>query len=215
MNRAPPSASPIRIGIVAAAPLFRDGLRRLVELDADMTVEWEHRDAAGLEALIESRPVDLVLMAALEFGAAVSGLQATRAVKARWPKLEVIIISASPDPRLPGNARDAGAAGFLRKDMEPAVLLAGIRDVVFGSRSNRGDRPVVRPVLSRREQQVLVEIQRGMSNREIAATLGISLTTVNKHVHSMLKKLNVRNRTQAAARHAQAQRPDLGSSDQR
>jgi DNA-binding CsgD family transcriptional regulator len=78
-------------------------------------------------------------------------------------------------------------------------MISSIRELAAGGsrRSFRGPRDAFR--LSLRENQVLKEIRRGRTNREIATSLGVSITTVNKHVQRVLKKLNVRNRAQAAA----------------
>lgn len=190
--------SPVRIGIVDDHPLFRAGLRRLLEREPDISVVWEHANSSGLEALFEAHPVDVVLMD-LELGNGPTGLQATQAVKTRWPDVLVIIVSGSLDPESPTAARAAGAADFLAKDTHPAELLGSIRAIASGSPRHRQGPNSASGALSRREQEVLIEIRRGKTNREIAATLGISMTTVNKHVQKILLKLAVRNRTQAAA----------------
>lgn len=198
MSRETGSSSPIRIGIVDDHPVFRYGLHRLLDREADITVEWEHPNSIGLEALLQAHPVDVVLMD-LEFGSSVNGLQATREATARWPKVRVIVLSGSLDPDSPQAALAAGAVGFLSKDRAPSELLESIRRLVTGLPERRSGRVGSPLALSRREQQVLLEIRRGKTNREIAASLGVSITTVNKHVQKVLHKLKVRNRTQAAA----------------
>jgi DNA-binding NarL/FixJ family response regulator len=190
--------APIRIGIVDDHPLFRAGLRRLLERSADMSVEWELGDSAGMEAAFARSPVDVVLMD-VELGKGTSGLEATRVAVTRWPDLKVIVLSGSLDPETPRWALERGAAGFLAKDMAIPEMISSIRELAAGGsrRSFRGPRDSFR--LSLRENQVLKEIRRGRTNREIATSLGVSISTVNKHVQRVLKKLNVRNRAQAAA----------------
>ena len=190
--------TPIRIGIVDDHAVFRTGLRRVLERNGDMAVEWELANVDGLEAVFSRSPVDVVLMD-IEFAQGGSGLDATRAAVTRWPDVAVIILAGSLSPQTPRLAIEHGAAGFLGKDMPIPEMISMIREVAShrrrASSRRRGD-----PVrLSTRELQVLVEIRAGRTNREIAATLGVSITTVNKHVQRVLKKLNVRNRAQAAA----------------
>jgi DNA-binding NarL/FixJ family response regulator len=193
----------IRIGIIDDHPLFRSGLRRVLERSGDMSVEWELADPAGLEAAFSRNSVDLILMD-VEFAHGRNGLEATRTALARWPDLDVIILSGSLDPEMPRLALDCGATGFLAKDTPIPEMIFRIRELAFGGRRRglKARRDSLR--LSIREHQVLNEIRRGRTNREIAATLGISITTVNKHVQRVLKKLNVRNRAQAAASQSDA-----------
>ena len=200
MKRAAAFNSPIRVGIVDDHPVFRAGLRHLLDRDPEVSVEWEHPNSIGLAARLEESPVDVVLMD-LELGTGPNGLQATREAKARWPNLQVIIVSASLDPESSKAALAAGSSGYLAKDILPAELLASIRALAPGSLVPRGGGTNAPLALSRREQQVLLEIRRGKTNREIAAALGVSRSTVNKHVQKVLQKLRVRNRAQAAAGH--------------
>ena len=196
-------SAPIRIGIVDDHPLFRTGLRRVLERAGDMSVEWELGDTAELEAAFTRIPVDVLLMD-VEFAHGSNGLDATRTAMRRWPDLNVIVLSGSLDPDMPRLALDRGATGFLVKDTPIPEMLFRIRDLAFGGRP-RGLRSSRDPFhLSSREHQVLSQIRRGRTNREIAAALGISITTVNKHVQKVLKKLNVRNRAQAAASQSDA-----------
>jgi DNA-binding NarL/FixJ family response regulator len=193
-----PSKAPMRVGIVDDHPLFRAGLRRVLERVGDMQVEWELADPAELEAAFTRNPVDVILMD-VELGRHGNGLDATQAAMTRWPDLVVIVLSGSLDPDSPRMALDRGAAAFLSKDMPIAEMIATIQEFASGLRRRSTKRPGDSYRLSFRERQVLMEIRRGRTNREIAATLGVSTTTVNKHVQRVLKKLNVRNRAQAAA----------------
>jgi DNA-binding NarL/FixJ family response regulator len=190
---------PLRIGLVDDHTLFRDGLRRLLEREPDLVVEWERPNSTGLDWLLSNHPVDLLLMD-LQLGAAEDGLEATGRIKQRWPVVKVIVVSASLDPESGVRALAAGASAFLTKDVSAVQLLARIRAIAAEAGGGRGERRKARVELSRREQQVLEEIRRGQTNREIAVTLGVSTTTVNKHVQSVLRKLQVRNRAQAAVK---------------
>ena len=190
---------PLRIGLVDDHTLFRDGLRRLLEREPDLVVEWERPNATGIDWLLSNHPVDLLLMD-LQLEAAEDGLEATGRIKQRWPVVKVIVVSASLDPESAVRALAAGASAFLTKDVSAVQLLARIRAIAAEPGGGRGERRKARVELSRREQQVLEEIRRGQTNREIAVTLGVSTTTVNKHVQSVLRKLQVRNRAQAAVK---------------
>jgi DNA-binding NarL/FixJ family response regulator len=192
-------SAPIRVGIVDDHPLFRAGLRRVLERSGDMAVGWELADATRLDAALTRNPVDLVLMD-LELAPGGDGLDATRAAAARWPEVGVIVLSGSLSPETPRLAMEGGAVGFLAKDMPIPEMISRIRELAFrGHRANGSRGPRDPSVLSERERQVLAEIRRGRTNREIAGALGVSITTVNKHVHRVLTKLHVRNRAQAAA----------------
>jgi DNA-binding NarL/FixJ family response regulator len=124
----------------------------------------------------------------------------------------VIVISASLDWEAAAAARAAGASGYLPKDLEVADMVAAIRGLAspnFGRRSF-GDLLVGRPAgrstlltlrngLTMREQEVLAQLRQGRTNKEIATRLGVSITTINKHVQHVLTKFHVRTRAQAVA----------------
>ena len=135
------------------------------------------------------------------------------------------MISGSLDWESASAARLAGANGYLPKDLNVADMVAAVRALSspnFGRRAFTDlltDRPSgagatlpLRKRLSRREQEVLALLRRGQTNKEIAGKLGVSITTVNKHVQQVLKKLHVRTRVQAVAMaNAEASgRPVLG-----
>lgn len=202
-SRASGSAStprkPLRIGIVDDHPIFRAGLKRLLEREDGLSVEWETATARELTATLERHPVDVVLMD-VHLGPGPGGLEATTALMARWPSLNVIVLSGSLDPLARQQAAAAGAAGFLPKDVTASELISSVRRFADGEATLARRPDDGQLVLSKRERQVLTEVRRGRTNREIAKTLGVSTTTVNKHVQQILKKLRVTNRVQAAGR---------------
>lgn len=181
----------------------------MFERERDITTVWELGSLDGLEDMLEQHPVDVILMD-LILGPEQDVLGATRAIRDRFDSVKVIIISGSLDFEWAGAARSAGANGYLPKDLPVADMLAAIRGLAspnFGRSSfsdllNNGARRGPRQIsgardLTRREQQVLIELRRGRTNKEIAARLGVSITTINKHVQQVLKKLHVRTRAQA------------------
>lgn len=176
-----------------------------------MAVVWEAQSVADLDRMIAAAPVDVVLMD-LNLGAQQDALAATTAIRERYGSTSVIVISASLDWEAASAARAAGASGYLPKDLGIGDMVAAIRGLAspnFG-RATFNDmlehRSRVQRVpngsrarLTRREQEVLSELRRGRTNKEIAQRLGVSTTTINKHVGHVLKKLNARSRSQAMA----------------
>jgi DNA-binding NarL/FixJ family response regulator len=209
----------IRLGIIDDHPVFRLGLRKAFDRQADLKVMWDLGNATLLLETLEATPVDLVLMD-LDLGPGEDGLIATRQIKKARADVKVVAISASMDTETVAAARRAGASGYLAKDLPVADMLAAIRNLsrpgggggtlfinpAAGGAANGASSWTSLRGLTRREHEVLGELKRGRTNREIAARLGVSVTTVNKHVQQVLKKLHVTNRGQAVARlHADSQ----------
>ena len=160
---------------------------------------------------IEDHHVDVVLID-LYLADGESSLAAARAARERFTDLRVIVVSASLDWDAVTASRQAGANGYLPKDLPVEDMAAAIRaladpnlgrsfsDRVSSARTGNGSRWVNEAGLTRREREVLFEIVCGYSNREIAGRLGVSVTTVNKHVHQILTKLEAKTRAQVIAR---------------
>lgn len=200
--------SAIRVGIVDDHPVFRLGLRRALERESDIDITWELGSTANIDALMRKTPVDVILMD-VYFGAGMDGVSATREVIEKWPEVKIAAISASLDSRVAPASKRAGAGIFLPKAMPVSDMVSSIRQLAAGnsSRSNRAVKIARRGPdgvkrvggLSPRQRQVLQYIRLGNTNREIAARMGVSIGTVNKHVQAVLTALKVRNRTQAVA----------------
>jgi DNA-binding NarL/FixJ family response regulator len=197
----------IRIGIVDDHPVFRLGLKRALERESDIDITWELGSVAGLDTAMSKTPVDVILMD-VYMGAGGDGMAATRQVVEKWPDVRVAVISASVDVRVGVASKRAGAQMFIPKAMPVSEMVSSIRRMAAanpaapanGARPRRASGVKGRiGGLSPRQRQVLEQIRLGRTNREIAARLGISIATVNKHVHEVLTVLKVRNRTQAAA----------------
>lgn len=176
-----------------------------------MAVLWELSGVTDLHQMLEKLPVDVVLMD-LSLGPDQDALAATAALRREHESVNVIIVSASLDWEAASAARAAGASGYLPKDLSVTDMAATIRALAspnFGKRTFSDmleARPqtgavslALRRRLTRREREVLAELRRGRTNKEIAARFGVSITTVNKHVQEVLKKLRVRTRAQAVA----------------
>ncbi len=225
MNRRGPL---IRLAVVDDHPVFRLGLIRLFEREIDVSILWELDSLDQLDEMLEKYPVDVILID-LILGPDQDALAATRAIKEKYESVKVIIISGSLDFEWAAASRAAGASGYLPKDLPIADMLAAIRglsspyfgrfgfsDLLSNGTSRKPTQIALVRGLTRREQQVLSELRRGRTNKEIAARLGVSLTTINKHVQQVLKKLHVRTRAQAVvAVDAQANGRPHTVSDQR
>jgi len=202
-------AEPIRVLVVDDHAVVREGLRTFLQLQEGIEVVAEAAD--GREAVrtaAELRP-DVILMDLVM--PRLDGVAAMRELRRRLPSSRVIVLTsfAEDDRLLP--AIQAGAAGYLLKDVEPRELARAIRaahageallDPAVAARlvdaiaQPPGESPPDR--LTARERQVLALIGRGLSNKLIARELGISEKTVKTHVGHVLAKLGVSDRTQAA-----------------
>jgi len=210
----------IGVMIVDDHPLFRQGLRRVLEEEKDIEVISEIDD--GEEALRMARELtpDVVLM---DINLpSMNGMQVTRILKTDLPNVAVIMLTAYHDDEQVFHAIRAGAAAYYPKDVTPRKLVDAVRQVAEGHyviEDNVLDKPQVAAwllkefgqlegawgdadelfmPLSSREMEILQLITRGMSNKEIAYELGISHQTVKNHMTSILRKLAVNDRTQAA-----------------
>jgi len=194
--------------------LFRKGLARLLDGQPDFEVVGEAAD--GLEAVEQTRRLhpDLVLMDIRM--PQCDGLEATRRIKAQMPDVRVVMLTVSNDEQDLTTAVRYGADGYLLKDLLPETLFQQIRGLMAGetpiSRAMAGKlfrqlaqrgQPTVQvsatDVLSARESEILALVVNGYSNQKIAEQLGIARNTVKNHLRSILAKLGVRNRAQAAA----------------
>src|ERR1700682_1922935 len=215
---APPTdaVGPLRLGIIDDHPVYRLGLRRVLQRQSDLLVVWDLGSASELTGKLKQAPVAIVLMD-VNLGGGIDGVTAAEALKRERHSVKVVCTSAVADRERLLGASAAGAAAYLPKDLTVNELLGALRSVARSEKSIAGDLlssvsgvriPRQRrslqdldykpQLLSAREAEVLGEVRQGRTNREIARKLGISPTTVNKHAQQVLKKLKVRNRAQAA-----------------
>lgn len=181
--------------------VVRMGLRSLLEVQPDMTVVTDV--ATGEEALrayLAHQP-DLALMDLRMPG--MDGIEATLAIRQIFPAARVVVLTTYETEEDICRALEAGAAAYLLKNTDGETLLQTLRAVHAGtyrlpeSISTRLMQRRTAPHLSPRELEVLQWIARGLSNKEIAATLGVAENTVKNHVKMILDKLGVADRTQA------------------
>jgi DNA-binding NarL/FixJ family response regulator len=201
--------APIRVFLADDHPVVREGLRTFLESRDGIEVVGEAGDGESAVTAIERLRPDVILMDLVMPG--MGGVAAIRRIRERVPGTRVVVLTsfASDDQVIP--AVQAGAAGYLLKDVEPSGLEAAIRLVHRGEAlldpqvAGRVMEQVAHPApgsdlaaLTPREREVLGLLGRGMSNRELADALVVSEKTVKTHVSNILMKLGVHDRTQAA-----------------
>jgi DNA-binding NarL/FixJ family response regulator len=208
----------IRLLIVDDHQLMRDGLVRLLGLESDIEIVGTATDGAeAVDKVAELQP-SLVLMDVRM--PTMSGIVATREIKARYPETEVVLLTMHEEDEYIFEGLSAGASGYLLKDASHDELMSTLRKVQAGQAQIAPSvtRKLVRefasmrhakpepappapgrpPELSPREYEVLTLLVRGYNNRQIATELFIDETTVKTHLHRIFEKLQVRDRTQAA-----------------
>jgi two-component system, NarL family, response regulator LiaR len=201
------SSDGIRVLIVDDHQMVREGLKVLLSTHDDITVVGEAAD--GSEAVEECRRLnpDVVLMDVMM--PVMDGAEATAEIAASCPEVAVIALTSFVDEHYVEKAFDAGAIGYLLKDARPEALTRAIRDAVEGrgtidssamkAMMERRQRLEVGSELTNREREVLALLAAGLSNKEIAERLTLSVGTVRLHVSNILGKLGAPNRTTAAA----------------
>ena len=199
---------PVRVLLVDDHLVVRRGLRAFLQLQPDIEVVGEAGGGeAALAAAAAGRP-DVVLMdLVMPEG---DGVAAIRALAGAAPGVRVLVLSSFADDERVFAAMQAGAAGYLLKDVQPDALADAIREVSRGRPALHPDvaarlmRRVADPAgaaveqLTPREREVLQLVVEGYANKQIARRLRITEKTVKTHVSSILQKLGVADRTAAA-----------------
>jgi DNA-binding NarL/FixJ family response regulator len=209
--------APIRILIVDDQRILREGLRTLLGLESDFAVVAEAEDGqAALDQYAAHQP-DVVLMDIRM--PRLDGVEATRRLRERWPDARVIILTTFDDDAYVFDGLRAGALGYLLKDVSGHELADAIRKVAGGgaliepsvarkvlaefARLTEPARPTLDQLpepLSEREQEILRLLAAGANNRQIASQLFLAEGTVKNYISTILDKLGVEDRTQAALR---------------
>jgi DNA-binding NarL/FixJ family response regulator len=206
----------VTIGVVIAddQALVRGGFRVLIDAAPDMHVLGEAANGSDAIALAQEHRPDVVLMDIRMPD--LDGIEATRRIKAdeSTSAVNILILTTFDLDEHVYAALRAGASGFMLKDTSPEELLAGIRVIAVGEGllsptvtrrlikqfATRPEPPLpdakVTALLTNRENEVLLEVARGLSNPEIAERLHMSAATAKTHVSRLLTKLGARDRTQ-------------------
>src|SRR5215218_10932153 len=194
----------IRIVVVDDQAVVRQGFVALINTVADMEVIAEGTDGRQAVELYRKLRPD-VLLTDLRMPT-MSGVEAIAAIRREFPSARVIVLTTFDGDEDIYRSLQAGAQGYLLKDMFFEELEDAIRTVHAGRRRIPGvvaERLAGRMTgsdLTARELEVLERIVRGMSNKEIASALGISEATVKSHINNVLSKLGASDRTQAATK---------------
>jgi DNA-binding NarL/FixJ family response regulator len=206
--------NPVRVMVADDHPLFREGVRTMLGATEDLDLVAEAKDGVEALALVAEHPVDVALLDVNMPG--MSGIEVAGRIAAEFPGVAVLILTMFADDASVFAALRAGARGYVLKDAERDDLLRAIRAVARGeaifspsvaarvldffAQRHPSLAPEAFPMLTARERDVLHLIAQGRANPYIAAQLGLSRKTTSNYVSTILTKLQVRDRAEAAER---------------
>ncbi|OAS20682.1 response regulator transcription factor [Paenibacillus oryzisoli] len=204
----------MKIMIADDHPIFRNGVRNLLQTTEDLIVVGEAASGDEVMGLVEQCQPHLILMDIRMPG--LNGIEATRLVKEKYPHIHVLILTMFRDDQSVFTAMRVGAKGYVLKDADEIELLQAVRMVgnggaVFSSdiaarmmhffseprTRNASEHPALSE-LSKREMEILERIAEGHTNAQIGAHLSISAKTVANYVSMILNKLQVEDRNEAS-----------------
>ena len=205
----------IRILLADDHAVVREGTRQFLEREDDLEVVGEAADGEEAIRLVGSLSPDVAIMDISMPN--VDGIEATRQIKAKYPKVAVLILSAYDDDQFVFSLLEAGAAGYLLKSVRGNELVNAIREVSAGESvlhptiarkvlnrftniTSETQKQKKQNILTEREMEVLQLATQGSSNQEIADSLYLSLRTVQSHLNHIFNKLQVSSRTEAVVR---------------
>lgn len=190
----------LRLLLIDDHPLFRSGLRMVLENGLGMT--QVHEMGAVEEALATDVQPDLLLVDIFLNG--MDGLSGLRALQAKWPTATLVVVASETSSNTAQRAIEAGAHAFVSKAESPQQMLDTIRRTVAARRAELGDHGIEQatpsaalPALSERQLQVLALLGQGMSNRSIGLHLHLSEHTIRWHVQAILAALGASSRSEA------------------
>jgi two-component system, NarL family, response regulator len=205
-------SQPLKILLAEDDELFRLGLRMRLQQEPNLEIVAEAEDGETAVDLTKRHPLDLVL---LDIGLpGIGGIEACRQIKQAFPELPILALTSHSESTLITRLIAAGAQGYCLKGIPAEKLVLALRSIAAGAswwdqtattaiqnvfqQNEVGNSPHLENPLTKREQEILALVALGKSNQEIADALCITTGTVRVHVHAILQKLEVRDRTQAA-----------------
>lgn len=205
----------IRVLIADDHAVVREGTRQILEQEPDLKVVAEAADGDEAVKLTSSSQPDVAIIDISM--PRVDGIEATKQIKALYPQVAVLILTAYDDDQFVFSLMEAGAAGYLLKSVRGSELVDAVRAVYSGESVlhpsiarkvlnrfvpslGKGQRQEPPEILSQREMEVLQLATQGLSNQDIADKLSLSLRTVQAHLGHIFNKLRVSSRTEAVVR---------------
>jgi NarL family two-component system response regulator LiaR len=201
-------SNPIRVLLVDDHMVVRSGLSTVLAVYDDINLVGEAGDGEEAFRLCERLQPDVVLMDLLM--PRMDGVTAIKAIKERWPQIQVIALTSFKEKEYVEGALKAGANGYLLKNVSAEELVNAVRRAAAGqpSLSPEAAQVLIQKVneppppgqdMTEREKEILALMVEGLSNNEIAERLIVSQSTVKFHVSNILSKLGVTGRTEAVA----------------
>lgn len=193
----------IRVLIVDDHEMIRNGLASLLRGEPDINVVEFAKDGQDAIDKLAYRSVDVVLMDVMM--PVMNGVDATREIKLKYPKLKVLAVTINDEPRFIKEALAAGASGYLLKHSTKDEIVKAIKDVHADRQHFSHDvlakisdeftkgKGIVKPVLTKKEAVVLKLIIQEYTNQEIADSIDCGMRTVDTHKRNLIKKLGVKN----------------------
>lgn len=203
----------VRVLIADDHPMFRYGLRAVLDASPELEVIGEAANGEELLALLETTSPDVVLTDLAMPG--LDGASAAREIAARYPHVRVLVLTMHEDSDALFAALRAGVHGYLVKDADQSEIVHAVRAVAAGDAvysasvarrivdffvGGAGSTVTLFPELTRREREILELVASGLGNHEIARRLLLSEKTVRNNVAAITTKLGVRDRAEAVAR---------------
>ena len=193
----------MRVLIADDQRLMLAAIRAALERDPGIEVVEATTDAVNVLPLVSELRPDIVLLDVVM--PQLDGLAILDRIRARFPEIKIVMLSAVEDEELVSEAQKRGASAFVRKEVDPDELVPVLRRTLengefefVGVSPGSGDAARLVAGITKKEQLVLEALARGLSNQQIAQELWVTEQTVKFHLSNIYRKLDVRNRTEAA-----------------